>query len=150
MAKEQDITRLIEKTIHHLGCELWGCEYVAQGKHSIVRIYIDKEGGVGAEDCAEVSHQVSGLLDVEDIIPSSYHLEVSSPGLERALFKLEHYKKYIGQLAQIRLRTPLAGRRKFKGTLSEVQGEKITLVTEEGVQVLDFNNIEKAHLVVNI
>ena len=150
MNKEQEITQLIEKTINHLGCELWGCDYIGQGKHSIVRVYIDKEGGVGAEDCAQVSHHVSGLLDVEDIVPSSYHLEVSSPGLERTLFKLDHYKKYRGQLVQIRLKIPLAGRRKFKGTLSEVQGEKITVATEEGVQVLDFNNIEKAHLVVNI
>ncbi|HAV0011531.1 TPA: ribosome maturation factor RimP, partial [Legionella pneumophila] len=76
-----DLIVLLEPIIKNMGYELWGCEYLSQGKHSLLRIYIDKPDGIGIDDCQEVSKQVSAMLDVEDPIPGHYSLEISSPGI---------------------------------------------------------------------
>ena len=87
------VTELIDTTIQVLGLDLWGVELLQQGKYSLLRIYIEREEGVTIEDCEKVSRQVSALLDVEDPIAGEYTLEVSSPGMDRPLFSIEHYLK---------------------------------------------------------
>src|SRR5690606_23991390 len=77
------IHQIVEPVVNAMGLQLWGVEYIGQGRHTLLRIYIDKEGGINVEDCAEASHQISSILDVEDPIASEYTLEVSSPGLDR-------------------------------------------------------------------
>ena len=148
--QQQDMTDAFKPIVEALGCQLWGLELIRQGKHSVLRLYIDKDGGVGADECAKISHQVSGILEVEDPIKSAYRLEVSSPGLDRVLFTLEQYQSYIGKEVELRLRTPHDGkRRRFKGVLTQIEGEKITLEVEGKAEIFDFNNIERGQLVVD-
>jgi ribosome maturation factor RimP len=138
---------IIEPAVTALGYELVGIEYMSQGKHSVLRIYIDHENGISVDDCADVSHQVSAVLDVEDPITGLYTLEVSSPGLDRPLFSEAHYQRYFGQLAEIRLRSPLEGRRRFKGRLQSVQDGQV-MIEVDGVEYsIALDNIEKANLV---
>jgi ribosome maturation factor RimP len=138
---------IIEPAVTALGYELVGVEYLSQGRHSVLRIYIDKEDGVTVDDCARVSHQVSGALDVEDPVKGQYTLEVSSPGLDRPLFTIEHYRRFAGESAEIRLAAPRDGRRKFKGTLRGVEGDTVIIEVEGEAVPLPLDEIEKAHLV---
>jgi ribosome maturation factor RimP len=135
--------------ISGMGYELVGCELVPQGGHLVFRLFIDKQNGVTIDDCSRVSHQVSAMLDVEDPIPGRYSLEVSSPGIDRPLFEIGHYQKYIGQRIKIRLYVPINNRRQFKGILLRVEGEDITLLVDDLLQevTLPFSAIEKANLV---
>ena len=145
---QDEIEQLFRPTIENMGYELWGCEHLAQGKHSLVRVYIDKEDGIGIADCEQVSRQISALLDVEDPIPGNYSLEVSSPGIPRPMFRYWQYQRYIGQTAHIKLFKPVAGKRKFMGTI--VSANEITLVLDlDGTQQdFLFSNIVKANLTV--
>ena len=127
--------RLLEPTISGLGYELLGLEYLGQGKHSRLRLYIDGPNGIGVSDCEAVSHQVSGILDVEDPIKGQYSLEVSSPGLDRPLFKSAHFARYIGQKVKLRTRIPIAGQRNFQGEISSVENEDIYISTDSGEQL---------------
>ncbi len=138
---------IIEPAVTALSYELVGVEYIAQGKHSVLRIYIDSEAGITVDDCAAVSHQVSAVLDVEDPISGVYTLEVSSPGLDRPLFTEAHYERYLGEQAEIRLRSPLDGRRKFKGRLQSVKDGQVEIEVDGESYTIDIDNVEKAHLV---
>lgn len=143
---QSEIEQILKPLIDDLGYELWGCEYLSQGKHSLLRIYIDKVGGIGIEDCERVSKQVSALLDVEDPIPGNYSLEISSPGIPRPLFNKEQYKRYLGCDIQVKLFKPVAGRRKLSGTLMTVSDDQLILkVGDEQLEVL-FSQIVKANL----
>jgi len=147
MQANKQLQAIIEPAVTALGYELVGIEYMSQGKHSVLRIYIDHENGISVDDCADVSHQVSAVLDVEDPITGLYTLEVSSPGLDRPLFSEAHYQRYLGQLAEIRLRSPLEGRRRFKGRLQAVQDGQV-MIEVDGVEYsISLDNIEKANLV---
>ncbi|AZU49358.1 ribosome maturation protein RimP [Aeromonas hydrophila] len=114
-----------------------------------MRVYIDGEHGVSVENCAEVSHQVGAIMDVEDPITEEYYLEVSSPGLDRPLFKVAQFEKYVGQEAAVTLRMATNNRRKFKGVIKAVQGDMITLTVDGKDEVLAFTNIQKANIVPN-
>ncbi len=141
--KLEQLEALIEPAVQAFGCELWGIE-LSQSKHSMLRIYIDAEQGVGIEDCENVSRQVSGILDVEDPISGEYTLEVSSPGMDRQLFKLEHFERYQGEEVKLRLRYAYEGRRNFKGLLCGVEGEDIILRVEDEEYLLPHESIERA------
>ncbi len=145
-----NIQSLIEPAVAALGYELVGAEYLSQGRHSLLRIYIDSEDGITLEDCERVSHQVSGILDVEDVIHGHYSLEVSSPGLDRPLFTLSHFKRFIGKQAKIKLATPIDGRRKFNGVIRAVGDNQVVLEMDAEEIELPFNAIEKANLVPEI
>jgi ribosome maturation factor RimP len=145
-----NIQVLIEPAVIALGYELVGAEYLSQGRHSLLRIYIDSEDGITLEDCERVSHQVSGILDVEDAIQGHYSLEVSSPGLDRPLFTLDHFKRFIGKQAKIKLAAPIDGRRKFNGVILNVGDDKVVLEMDAEEFELPFNAIEKANLVPEI
>lgn len=150
--KAEVIQKLVEPVINALGYQLWGLEYLGQGKHTLLRIFLEKEGGINIEDCAEASRQVSSILDVEDPIKDEYTLEVSSPGLDRQLFRPEQYKQYPGATVKVRLNGNLNGRRNFVGTLQEVIStqEETTVVVKVGAEEfrLPFQMIEKANLVI--
>ena len=142
------ISDLIRPTVEALGVELWGIEHVIQGKFSVLRVYIDKGGdGITIEDCEKVSRQISGIFDVEDPIPGEYTLEVSSPGMDRPLFEIEQYKAYVGNEIAVRLRSPLDGRRKFKGVLQSVDADSVVLLVDGQEYKLAALAIDKANVV---
>ncbi|MCP5167945.1 MAG: ribosome maturation factor RimP [Pseudomonadales bacterium] len=144
--KDQQITDLLGATIEALGFELWGVEYLSQGRHSLLRIYIDAEQGITVEDCALVSQQVGSVLDVEDPITGEYTLEVSSPGMDRLLFRLDQYPGFVGEIVDLRLRTPFEGRRKFKGVLTGIEGEDVVIRVDDHEYLLPHSAIEKARI----
>ena len=150
MAKISDkVVALINPSINDLGYELVGVEYVASGKHSILRLYIDSEEGIGVDDCEVVSRQVSAIMDVEDPISGQYNLEVSSPGIERPLFNIAHYQRFLGHDVRLRTFRPIDGRRNFTGAIGSVSEDSnsLELVTELGPVTLEIDLIEKANLV---
>ena len=144
---EQNLKEMLTPAIEDLGCELWGIECQRAGRFMTVRLFIDKDGGVGIEDCADVSRQVSAILDVEDPIADKYNLEVSSPGLDRPLFPLAQFERFVGQDVSIHLRIPVADRRKWQGKLEKVDNDMITLVVDGQEQVFVFGNVQKANVV---
>ena len=150
MAKiTEKITDLVAPNLEDMGYELVGIEYVASGKHIILRVFIDTDNGIGIEDCEKVSHQLSAIFDVEDPIASQYNLEVSSPGIERPLFHIGHYQRFLGNDISLRMVRPINGQRKFKGSIGSVSelNHTIELVTELGSVTLDIDMIEKANLI---
>ena len=144
---EQTLQDLLQAPVEDLGCELWGIECQRAGRFLTVRLYIDKEGGVTVEDCADVSRQVSAILDVEDPITDKYNLEVSSPGLDRPLFTLAQYARFVGEEIALHLRIPVSDRRKWQGQLAKTDNDMITLIVDNNEQVFVFGNIQKANLI---
>ena len=147
MDRQSQIRELVRPSVVSMDCELWGVEYATQGRHATLRIFIEKEGGVMVDDCERVSRQVSAVLEVEDPIDSAYTLEVSSPGMDRLLFEPSHYKKYVGEAVNVRLRLNFEGRRNFKGTLSGVEDDEVILQVEEDEFVFPIEMIERAQIV---
>lgn len=149
--KVEELTAMLEPAVTACGFELWGIEFFQQGRHSVLRLFIDteREAGVSVEDCSAVSHQVSGVLDVEDPIAGEYTLEVSSPGWDRALFKPSQYQRFIGEEVSLRLNAPLQGRRRYKGRIVSV-AEMLVTLDVDGVSVdVPFAGIDKASIVPN-
>ena len=144
--KEQQIQALLEPTVEAMGFELWGVEYLSQGRHSVLRLYIEAEQGISVDDCAAVSGQVGSVLDVEDPIAGEYTLEVSSPGMDRLLFKLDQYPAYLGEYLELRLRTPFEGRRKYKGLLNGIEGEDVVIQVDDHEYLLPFSAIDRARV----
>ncbi|MCW9718169.1 ribosome maturation factor RimP [Avibacterium sp. 21-599] len=144
---EEKLSDLLKDSVQDLGCELWGIECQRMGRFLTVRLYIDKEGGVTVDDCADVSRQVSAILDVEDPIADKYNLEVSSPGLDRPLFTLAQYARFIDQEIIVHLRIPVLERRKWQGKLAHIENDMLTLIVDGQPQVLVFGNIQKANVV---
>ena len=148
MASKQELLHdMIAPIAASLGCELWGLEYLTQGRYTTLRIFIDGPNGVSLEDCEKVSRQVSAVMDVEDPITGEYTLEVSSPGMDRMLFKADHYARYIGEVVNLRLRMARDGRRRFKGTIVKVENDDV-LVNVDGKEILlPVDAIDKANVV---
>ena len=144
---EQKLQEMLQGVVEDLGCELWGIECQRAGRFMTVRLFIDKEGGVGVDDCADVSRQVSAILDVEDPIADKYNLEVSSPGLDRPLFTLEQFQRYVGEDIAVHLRIPVLDRRKWQGKLEKIENDMLTLVVDGQEQILIFGNIQKANAI---
>ena len=142
--KEALLTQLLKPTIEDMGYALWGIELISPGRRPTVRIYIDADTGVSVDDCAQVSHHVSGVLDVEDPIKGEYTLEVSSPGVDRLLFEPEQYEPYVGEIVDIRLRLPVEGRRRFKGTLTGTDGEVLLVLIDEQEFSLPLRSVDRA------
>ena len=144
--KDRQLEEMLEPTVKALGFTLWGIEYNSQGRHSVLRIYIESDNGITAEHCAAVSTQISAILDVEDPITSEYTLEVSSPGMDRRLFRLEQYSVYIGEIVDIHLRSPFEGRRKFKGILKGIEGADVVVQIDNEEFLLPHDDIDKARV----
>ena len=142
------IKELLQPVIEALGCQLWGIDLQSGAKTKLLRVFIDREGGViGIEDCEKVSRQSSSILDVEDVINGEYILEVSSPGMDRPLYEIGHYQKYIGEDISLKLRFPYEGRRNFKGRLTSVDGDEIVMVATDHEFLFPIEAIEKANVV---
>ena len=142
---ESRLRRLLEPTVTGLGYELVMVELTGAG--GLLRLYIDSEAGIELRDCEIVSHQVSGLLDVEDPLQGHYNLEVSSPGLDRPLLKPEHFIRFNGYRARVRMRVPRDGRRNFTGTLGDLQDGMLTLEVDGESFRLPLEDIALARLV---
>ncbi|WP_298940947.1 ribosome maturation factor RimP [uncultured Psychromonas sp.] len=144
---EERLTEMLAPSVEDLGYELVGVEYVRAGKHSTLRVYIDQEEGILVDDCAAVSRQVSAIMDVEDPITNEYTLEVSSPGMERPLFNAAQYAAFLGEEVKIQLRMPIQNRRRWKGIISSVDGEIISVSVEGKEERFALSNIQKANIV---
>ncbi|MCK5809505.1 MAG: ribosome maturation factor RimP [Cocleimonas sp.] len=141
------LNNLIKTTTEGLGYQLWGYEYRPHSESALLRIFIEKESGIGVEDCAIVSRQIGAVLDVEDIIPVAYILEVSSPGIDRVLFSQEQYEQYLGQPAKIRTRTPVEERRNFRGSLEKATETHISILVDKQLYEIPFDVIDRTRLV---
>jgi len=147
-AVEQSVASLAGPIAAGLGVELVGVVYTTERGRRILRVYIDRAGGVGLDDCTEVSRELSTMLDVEDVVAGSYTLEVSSPGIERPLFGERDFRRFIGSTARIRTVEPVGGRRNFKGAIDRVEGGSVWIVETHGVRrELEIGNIARARLV---
>ncbi|WP_189519899.1 ribosome maturation factor RimP [Kushneria pakistanensis] len=145
--RQETLHKLIEPAVAALGFELWGIDYSAQGKHSRLVVYIEHDNGVGVDDCADVSRQVSALLDVEDPLPGQYQLEVSSPGMDRPLYSLSHFARFAGHTITLKLRAPFEGQRRFKGLLAGVDGDEVLLQFNDEEYGFPIETIEQARVV---
>lgn len=147
-AKLSQLEDMLRPVVEGLGYEFWGIEYRSTGRHVLLRLFIDDaDDGISVEDCEKVSRQVSGVLDVEDPIQGEYTLEVSSPGMDRPLFRPEHYRAWVGHMVQIKLRMAFEGRRKFKGLLNGMDGDDVAVIVDDHEYLLPFESIEKANIV---
>lgn len=130
-----------------MGFELWGFEYLPAGRHSILRVFVEKDDGITVGDCAAISRQVSAIMDVEDPISSAYMLEVSSPGMDRLLLKPSHFELYAGKVVQVRTAVAVLGRKKFKGPMVQVTDSMIGIEVDGELYEIDYDIIDKANLV---
>ncbi|MEH6549456.1 MAG: ribosome maturation factor RimP [Pseudomonadales bacterium] len=144
--KQAQLTEMLEPAVAALGYELWGLEYISGGNQPMIRIYIESPNGITVDDCAATSRQVSAVLDVEDPIRSEFRLEVSSPGVDRPLFKEEHYIAHLGHRIKVVLRYPFEGRRNFTGILTGIEDDDVVLVVDDNEYLLPLSGIDKAQL----
>ncbi|WP_273861267.1 ribosome maturation factor RimP [Pseudomonas sp. LA5] len=146
-SKLEQLQALLAPVVEALGYVCWGVEYISQGRHSLLRVYIDHPNGILVEDCEAVSRQVSGVLDVEDPITNEYTLEVSSPGMDRPLFTLEQFAAHLGEQVKVKLRSPFEGRRNFQGLLRGVEDQDVVVQVDEHEYLLPIEMIDKANVV---
>ncbi len=147
MARETVLNELLGPVVESMGFDFWGLEYLSQGHHTTLRVYIDHKDGITVDHCARVSRQIGSVLDVEDPISQDYTLEVSSPGMDRPLFRLEHFQSSVGELIELKLRMAFDGRRNFKGRLQGVEADDIVLLVDNHEYLLPVELIDKAHIV---
>lgn len=141
------LLELIEPVVEGLGYECVGIEYNPHPRHGLLRVYIDSEAGIQLEDCSKVSHQISGVLDVEDPIQGNYRLEISSPGADRPLFKIADFQRFEGSLVTVNLFRSVAQRKKITGTILGVEDDTIQLEEDGQVFTVPLQAISKARLV---
>ena len=142
-----ELEKLLEPAIERLGYELTDIEVRLGGQGGLVRLTIDKPDGIDLEDCEKVSHAMSALLDVEDPVPGNYNLEVSSPGLDRKLTKVEHFQRFEGETLKVTMRLPREGRRRFRGKLLSSNEENIVVEVDGESHSLPLTMIDTARLV---
>jgi len=142
-----ELLKLLEPAVERLGYELADLEVRLGGKGGLIRVFIDKAEGIDLDDCEKVSRAVSALLDVEDPVPGNYNLEVSSPGLDRKLTKVEHFQRFEGETVKVQMRFPIEGRRRFRGTLVSSDDENIVVEVDGESHSLPLKTIDTARLV---
>ncbi|MCA1770182.1 MAG: ribosome maturation factor RimP [Halomonas sp.] len=145
--KDAALHAMIEPVVTAMGFELWGIDFLSHGKHSRLVIYIDHENGISVDDCADISRQVSAIFDVEDPVRGEYRLEVSSPGMDRPLYTLDHFDRYRGHDVVLKLRAPFEGRRKFQGLLVGVEDDEVLLQAEGEEYCFPIDSIDQAQVV---
>jgi ribosome maturation factor RimP len=138
---------LFEPVVVGMGFELVEIEHQPHPQHGVLRIYIDKEEGIQLEDCSAVSRQISALLDVEDPITGRFNLEVSSPGLDRPLRRVEDFQRFSGEVVKIKTAMAIEGQRNFKGRLQGVEDDQVIIECENKKVCLPIMAIDKARLV---
>jgi ribosome maturation factor RimP len=141
-----ELRALLEPAVTALGFELVGVEFI-RAKQGVLRVYIDREQGITVDDCKAVSHQVSGILDVEDPIRGQYALEVSSPGLDRPLYQAQDFERFAGHEITLQLAAAVDGRRKFQGTLMGLRDDQVVVQLGKEELVVALDEIDRARLV---
>nr|WP_279381388.1 ribosome maturation factor RimP [Candidatus Thiosymbion oneisti] len=150
---EDELTGLVRSVVEPMGYELVGAEYFQRGKRgAVLRVYIDhpsgaRRQGITLDDCGRVSHQLSGVLDVEDPIAGHYDLEVSSPGLDRPLFTAAHFERFRGRKVRIKAAVKLDGRRNFEGRIASLERALVLLRVDGEIREIPLAMIESARLV---
>ena len=142
-----ELEKLLEPSIERLGYELSDLEVRLGGKSGVIRLFIDHPDGIGIEDCEKVSSAVSAFLDVEDPVPDHYDLEVSSPGWNRKLRKVEHFQRFTGETVKVEMRFPIEGRKRFRGTLLSSDDANIVVDVDGVSHTLPMATIDTARLV---
>lgn len=146
----QAIVSKVEEIAHRVGrsegIEIVEVELKGGGRHQVLRISIDKPEGVSHADCELVSHQVGAILDVEDVVPGSYTLEVTSPGVERKLLKPADYERFQGKRVKVVLREPVDNRRHWEGALAGLRDGVVELETDNGPVRIRLDQVERANL----
>jgi ribosome maturation factor RimP len=147
--KQQQLIELLEPSVASLQLELWAIEIIGRANRSTLRLVIDHpDRPVTVEDCEAVSRQVSRVLDVEDPLPERYTLEVSSPGIERALYKLSHFERFVGSQAKLKLKIPFEGRKNYSGLIAGVENQAVLLQQGDTEYEFPAEHIERGQLVV--
>jgi ribosome maturation factor RimP len=141
-----DVWELADPVIRMEGMELIEVEYRRESHGWVLRLYIDGEDGISVDDCAKVSQVIGDVLDVADFIHNPYHLEVSSPGLNRPLRKWEHFRERIGKIVEVRTSEPINGRRKFKCVLEDATSARILLNCDGVPYEIPLQFLERARL----
>jgi len=145
---ETTLEERLAALISAMGYEFVGCEFTRAGRSGLLRVYIDNASGITLADCTKVSHQVSAMLDVDDPVQGEYHLEISSPGLDRPLFGIAQFRKVIGSRIKVRMYNPLNNQRNFVGILQQVDNvDDIHLLMDAEEVILPFSGIEKARVI---
>lgn len=146
---QDDLKQMIASAVEAVGYEFWGMEYVPGSYSSLLRVFIDNpESSIDVDDCETASRQVSSVLEVHDPIKGDYTLEVSSPGVERPLFTIEQFARYVGYNAKFVLHQAVLNKRRFRGVISAVEGEQLTIIAEDDDELkLTLADITKANLV---
>lgn len=136
MAKDSNtvsaVRAIAESIAQRLGLEIWDIRFLKEGTGWFLRIFIDKDGGVGIDDCVEMSRALNDPLDEADLIEQAYCLEVSSPGVERELVRSEHFQKYLGAPVKLKTIRPVDGKREFSGVLEDYDNGLATVRLEDG------------------
>lgn len=148
---EERIREIAAQTAEEIGLELVQAEVAGSGKKLTVRVFIDKSGGVMHEDCSNMSRRLEKIFDEEDFIPAAYLLEVSSPGLERELYSLKDFEKFVGSPVKVKLNVPIDGQKVFRGRIVKVEDEKIILDDKtKGTVRFPFSAVAKANLEIDL
>lgn len=144
----EKLNELLNPLVHDLGLEFVGIEFSPSRGGSLLRVFIDTpEGNITVDDCERVSREISALLDVNDPIQGRYTLEVSSPGIDRPLFTLEHFMRFIGSEVKVNVGLPIEGRQRFHGVIKGVDEDRIRIQQDGREVLINHANIIKAKLV---
>lgn len=146
-AKVDQLEAMLAPVVEALGCQIWTLEYLSRGNNTTLRLFIDKEEGISLEDCEAVSRQVSSVMDVEDPISGEYTLEVSSPGMDRPLTKIEHFERMAGEKAKLKLRMAFEGQRKFEGIIIGVEADEVVIRCNDEELLFPVDTIDKARVI---
>lgn len=143
----KEVGRLIEPLLDETDVELVDIEYVFDRGRWVLRIYLDKDGGITVDDCAQLSREIGDLIEVKDVLSREYVLEVSSPGLSRPLKKEKDFLRAIGDKVKVRMVNPVEGRRNFSGCLQDLKDGVLYLEVEDDLVLLPLQDVQKANLV---
>lgn len=149
--RKQNLEKLLAPSLEALGYKVWGVELNRAFKGGLLRVYIEKDGGVTIDDCAIATRQISAILDVEDPIAGNYTLEVSSPGMNRPLYTKEQFLAFVGYRAKIKLKFMFEKRKNFEGTLLAIEADELILKTDDIDEEYCFplESIDSARVVAN-
>lgn len=153
-SRQDKLTQMLKPAVEGLGYELVGIEHLPMGKHTVLRIYIDSsdDDGITVDDCSRVSHQVSGVLEVEEPIKGQFTLEVSSPGIDRPLFSFEHFEQFVGSKVKLKLFHAIEGKRKITGMIESIDGDDIIIndADSDSKFQIQIDDIDKANIISDI
>lgn len=151
-SRQDKLTQMLKPAVEGLGYELVGTEHLPMGKHTVLRIYIDSADGITVDDCSRVSHQVSGVLEVEEPIKGQFTLEVSSPGIDRPLFSFEQFEQFVGSKVKLKLFHAIEGKRKITGVIESTNGDDIIIkdADSDSSFQLQVDDIDKANIISDI